>query len=112
METKFTQMVTDEALRISDSVEKPYMFKLKGEDTEGGIIDVVSYSKTHIATYAAAPELLAALGHACDWIHDAPHGDNCHVSNQYEGDPGAGCNCGKDSIQKYIFNTITKATGA
>lgn len=61
---------------------------------------------------AAAPDLLAALGHACDWIHDAPHGDNCHVSNQYEGDPGAGCNCGKDSIQKYIINTIAKATGA
>ncbi|MDP3273406.1 MAG: hypothetical protein U1D69_12820 [Polynucleobacter sp.] len=35
---------------------------------------------------------------AFDWIEYAPHGDNCFVSDNYEGDPGNQCNCGKDSL--------------
>lgn len=35
---------------------------------------------------------------AFDWIESAPHGDNCFVSDNYEGDPGNQCNCGKDSL--------------
>jgi len=38
-----------------------------------------------------------ALRHAEDWIGNAPHGDNCYVSNHYAGDPGNRCNCGKES---------------
>ena len=27
-------------------------------------------------------------------LAERSHGDNCYVSNQYEGDPGNRCNCG------------------
>ena len=35
-----------------------------------------------------------------------PHGDNCFVSNNYEGDPGAGCNCGIDGVTDYLVQTL------
>ncbi|WP_119154185.1 Lar family restriction alleviation protein [Caldimonas tepidiphila] len=47
---------------------------------------------------AAAPQPLDALRWAHDWIDAAPHGDNCYLSDHYEGDPGNQCNCDKESI--------------
>lgn len=55
--------------------------------------------------------VLKALNIARDWINRTPHGDNCYVSDNYEGDPGNNCFCGKDSIIDYIDNIITQATG-
>ena len=46
----------------------------------------------------APTNLLGLLKGAFDWIESAPHGDNCFVSDHYEGDPGNQCNCGKDSL--------------
>lgn len=46
----------------------------------------------------APTHLLGLLKGAFDWIESAPHGDNCFVSDHYEGDPGNRCNCGKDSL--------------
>jgi hypothetical protein len=46
----------------------------------------------------AARKLDAARG----WIEDREHGDNCFVSNQYVGDQGSRCNCGKDAILGYL----------
>jgi hypothetical protein len=46
----------------------------------------------------APTNLLGLLKGAFDWIESAPHGDNCFVSDHYEGDPGNRCNCGKDSL--------------
>lgn len=43
-----------------------------------------------------------AMAHARQWISSAQHGDNCFVSRRYEGDPGDGCNCGKDSALEAI----------
>lgn len=46
--------------------------------------------------------LTKALQWAVDWIERMPHGDNCYVSNHYEGDPGNRCNCGKESLLKAL----------
>lgn len=55
-------------------------------------------------------ELIGPLSAARAWISDAPHGDDCFVSDHYEGDPGAQCNCGKDSMLSAIDAAITNAT--
>jgi len=47
-------------------------------------------------------KLTDALNQAQAWISSAPHGDNCYVSEHYEGDPGDRCNCGKDSVESSI----------
>lgn len=60
---------------------------------------------------AAAPALLEALHHAEAWIRTAPHGDNCFVSDHYEGDPGDRCNCGKDDALEAVQAAIAAATG-
>ena len=54
-------------------------------------------------------ELLAALDVALENLR--PHGDNCFVSDHYEGDPGAGCNCGIDGVTDYLISTIARAKG-
>ena len=44
------------------------------------------------------------LAHSRAYIDATPHGDNCFVSSHYEGDPGDGCNCGKESLTDAFFN--------
>jgi hypothetical protein len=48
------------------------------------------------------PGLTNALLAAEFWIGDAGHGDNCFVSDHYEGDSGNQCNCGRDTMQASI----------
>lgn len=48
-----------------------------------------------------------ALLHAQEWVSSAPHGDNCFVSDHYEGDPGDRCNCGKDSLLAHIDRAVS-----
>ena len=43
---------------------------------------------------------------ARDWIGSAPHGDNCFVSDHYEGDPGTRCNCGKEALMDALDAVI------
>lgn len=50
------------------------------------------------ATVADKGVIEGRLDSAWQWIASAPHGDNCFVSDHYEGDPGSDCNCGKDSL--------------
>jgi hypothetical protein len=66
--------------------------------------------------YAAAPppaaqsdEALGVLRGAREWISRAPHGDNCFVSDNYEGDPGDRCNCGRDNLADAIDAAIKGA---
>lgn len=58
---------------------------------------------------AAAPELLAGVCHAESWIGDMPHGENCFLSDCYDGDPGNQCNCGKESLLASLREVIAKA---
>lgn len=60
---------------------------------------------------AQRDELLAVLKAAGKWINSAQHGDNCFVSDHYEGDPGNRCNCGKDGFSQYIDAAIAKSEG-
>lgn len=60
---------------------------------------------------AAAPEMLDAVVHAEAWISKMPHGDNCFLSDHYDGDPGASCNCGKEGLLHALQEVIAKATG-
>ena len=46
--------------------------------------------------------LREALEAAQKWIAATPHGDNCFVSDHYEGDPGSRCNCGKESMESFL----------
>lgn len=39
---------------------------------------------------------------ATEHIRSMPHGDNCFVSDHYEGDPGNRCNCGKDLVLDWL----------
>lgn len=54
-------------------------------------------------------DLREALERAAEWIGNTPHGDNCYVSEHYEGDPGDRCNCGKESIEGYLNHVLTLA---
>ena len=36
-----------------------------------------------------------------------PHGDNCFVSDHYEGDPGNRCNCGRDGVINFLIDTLS-----
>ena len=56
-----SQRVVDEVLGAPDKLAKRQkQVVIKGSDSEGGVLDITSYSVS-LATYAAAPELLAAL---------------------------------------------------
>ena len=55
----------------------------------------------HSGSYSAT--VLNALRHAEEWIDSREHGDNCYVSNHYEGDPGNRCNCGKTAVSEAIL---------
>ena len=54
-------------------------------------------------------ELLAALDVATENLRS--HGDNCFVSEHYEGDPGAMCNCGIDGVTDYLISAIASVKG-
>lgn len=56
-------------------------------------------------------ELLHALRCAEKWIDSAQHGDNCFVSDNYDGDPGSDCNCGKDGLAEFLQSVIEKTDG-
>lgn len=67
----------------------------------------------HLAAHAnelaiQRDELLALLEYAHQWIDLSPHGDNCFVSDHYEGDPGNRCNCGKESIVVHMEEVLAK----
>ena len=70
----------------------------------------MQHKMTATATVASQRgKLLAALDVALENLR--PHGDNCFVSDHYEGDPGAGCNCGIDGVTDYLISTIARAKG-
>lgn len=54
----------------------------------------------------------ALLEYAAKWLNSAHHGDNCFVSDHYEGDPGDRCNCGKDSLLAAIEAGLAARGGA
>lgn len=60
------------------------------------------------AAERALEESIKALRAADEWILNAPHGDNCFVSNHYEGDPGGRCNCGRESVMNHIMEVRIK----
>ena len=68
-------------------------------------------SEANAKLIAAAPELLQALKHSIEWIQKAPHGENCYVSNHYEGDSGNQCHCSKESLENFLLAAIAKAEG-
>ena len=56
------------------------------------------YARPQHADVGVLVETLAmTIEHLSSFVAHAPHGDNCFVSDHYEGDPGNRCNCGKDS---------------
>ena len=54
--------------------------------------------------------LLGVIRGAEKWIRLSDHGENCFVSDHYEGDPGDRCNCGRDELLSAIQTAIDKAT--
>lgn len=63
----------------------------------------------------AAPAIVQpidALRAAQEWLDNSPHGENCFVSDHYEGDPGNQCNCGKDSLLRYIEEALSDEPAA
>lgn len=50
------------------------------------------------ALRANAERLNTLLSYASAWARSAGHGDDCFVSDHYEGDPGNRCNCGLDGL--------------
>lgn len=83
-------------------------------DDIGGLVPseirsaLVAYAREDIALNRcedaphATQEAMQALQVAQEWINHAPHGDNCFVSDHYEGDPGNQCRCGKDSLLAHL----------
>lgn len=57
----------------------------------------------------AKPEQVTKLEAAIDYIRTMPHGDNCYVSDHYEGDPGNRCNCGKDTLLDWLESDAPQA---
>jgi hypothetical protein len=43
-----------------------------------------------------------ALRLAIERIRLSAHGDNCYLSEHYDGDPGNRCNCGKESLVEHL----------
>jgi hypothetical protein len=67
------------------------------------------------AAQARIAELDGLLSCAAEWIRSSDHGDNCFVSDHYEGDPGNRCNCGKDSLLNHLESldaAIASTSGA
>lgn len=64
-------------------------------------------ARQYTELYAHARTLEHILAYAREWIGKAPHGNNCFVSNHYEGDPGSVCNCCKDDVIAAIDNADT-----
>lgn len=51
--------------------------------------------------------MLVALERAAEWVDHSSHGDNCYVSDHYDGDPGNRCNCGKESLLSHIADLLS-----
>jgi len=43
---------------------------------------------------------------ADSWVTSSPHGENCYLSDHYDGDPGSGCNCGKEGVLQNIDDSL------
>lgn len=56
------------------------------------------------ALRADAERLNALLSYASAWAGSAGHGDDCFVSDHYEGDPGDRCNCGLDGLMSALHD--------
>ncbi len=54
----------------------------------------------------ALRELISALEIAQGFVAETPHGDECFVSDHYEGDPGNRCNCGKDRVSEILDEAL------
>lgn len=96
-------------LRRTDERDGTYPSVSPTEDTWHDIPLYYGVNPCNLAAPAAAAQqepvsnaVIDALNHAEDWIGHQPHGDNCFVSDHYEGDPGSRCNCGKDSALSSI----------
>lgn len=63
------------------------------------------------AAQADNVRLREALNHVDAYLDDVPHGDNCFVSNHYEGDPGNRCNCGKDAVCQNVDEALAHPLG-
>jgi hypothetical protein len=75
----------------------------------GGIVEYVRKADADAAIASLQARLEAAerlMQGAADWINTAPHGDNCYVSDHYEGDPGDRCNCGKEAVLDALHAAI------
>ena len=85
------------------------------EDVDGVAVQL-SYSE--IGKRKAQEQLAASqldnlrLRSAIDVAMDnlRSHGDNCFVSDNYEGDPGNRCNCGLDSLANYLKEALSTPT--
>ena len=83
-----------------------------GIDTE--LLEIIADNDKTLAGVIAnvekqRDELLAALDVAMENLRS--HGDNCFVSEHYEGDPGAMCNCGIDGVTDYLISAIASVEG-
>lgn len=54
----------------------------------------------------ALSDLISALEIARNFIAETPHGDDCFVSDHYDGDPGNRCNCGKEQVAAILDETM------
>lgn len=69
------------------------------------VIDAVQGTKpSHITD-----GLREALELARNFVAETPHGDDCFVSNHYEGDPGNECRCGKEWVSGVLDEAIGDA---
>jgi hypothetical protein len=80
---------------------------LAREMPPGTVIGDPAWWAPRILRAACAPNKVAA---AIQWISTAQHGDNCFVSDHYEGDPGNRCNCGKDSVLEFLESDAAPAS--
>lgn len=55
------------------------------------------------------PAQRKALELARNFVAETPHGDDCFVSNHYEGDPGNQCRCRKEWLSGVLDEAIADA---
>ena len=76
---------------------------------EGGAKKAAAYSvPLYVADPTVANELWALLSAARYWIACHDHGENCHLSDHYDGDPGNQCSCGKDWLLGAVGDALSE----